>query len=53
MVWFAVTPAEQLVVYRELYVSKVTADNLADIILEAEGEDKIRYGVLDLSLIHI
>ena len=52
VVWFAVTPAEQLVVYRELYVSKVTADNLADIILEAEGEDKIRYGVLDSSLWH-
>ena len=52
VVWFAVTPAEQLVVYRELYVSKVTADNLADMILEAEGEDKIRYGVLDSSLWH-
>jgi len=49
---FAVTPAEQLVVYRELYVSKVTATDLADMILEIESGEKIRYGVLDSSLWH-
>ena len=53
VVWIAVTPAEQLVVYRELYCSKVTASDLADMILDAESDDgTIRYGVLDSSLWH-
>ena len=53
VVWFAVSPNEQLVVYRELYCSKVTATDLADMILEAEsGDGSIRYGVLDSSLWH-
>jgi len=53
VVWIAVTPSEQLVVYRELYCSKVTASDLADMILEAEASDgTIRYGVLDSSLWH-
>lgn len=53
VLWLAVTPAEQLVVYRELYVSKVTATDLADMILELEsGDGTIRYGVLDSSLWH-
>ena len=53
VVWLAVTPSEQLIVYRELYCSKVTATDLADMILEAEARDgTIRYGVLDSSLWH-
>jgi hypothetical protein len=52
VIWIAITPAEQLVVYRELYVTKVTATDLADMVLEADGEDNIRYGVLDSSLWH-
>ena len=53
VVWIAVAPSEQLVVYRELYVSKVLATDLADMVLEAEAEDgTIRYGVLDSSLWH-
>ena len=53
VVWIAVTPAEQLVVYRELYCSRVTAIDLADMILKAEYEDGgVRYGVLDSSLWH-
>jgi hypothetical protein len=55
VLWFTVVPgSEQLVIYRELYVSKVTATDLADIILEIENEagEKIRYGVLDSSLWH-
>ena len=52
VVWIAVSPSEQLVVYREMYVSKVIATDLADMILEAEQEEKIRYGVLDSSLWH-
>ena len=53
VVWFAVAPSEQLVVYRELYVSKVLATDLADMILDLEAEDgNIKYGVLDSSLWH-
>jgi len=52
VVWIAITPAEQLIVYREMYVTKVTATDLADMVLEADGEDNIRYGVLDSSLWH-
>ena len=53
VLWFAVAPDEQLIVYRELYVSKVLATDLADMILEVEAEDgNIKYGVLDSSLWH-
>jgi len=53
VVWFAVVPgSEQLVVYRELYVSKIIATDLADMILDIEESEKIRYGVLDSSLWH-
>jgi len=52
VVWFAVSPDEQLIVYREMYCSKVIATDLADMILEAEDGEKIRYGVLDSSLWH-
>jgi hypothetical protein len=41
-----------LIIYRELYVSKVLAEDLADQILEAEYGEKMRYGVLDSSLWH-
>jgi hypothetical protein len=53
VLWFTVSPEEQLIVYREMYCSKVTATDLADMILDAEKEDgNIRYGVLDSSLWH-
>jgi hypothetical protein len=53
VVWLAVSPAEQLIVYRELYCSKVTATDLADMVMQAEVDDgTIRYGVLDSSLWH-
>ena len=53
VLWFAVSPNEQLVVYRELYVSKVLAVDLADMVLELEaGDGNMRYGVLDSSLWH-
>jgi hypothetical protein len=52
VVWFAISPSEQLIIYRELYCSKVTAADLAGLILEAERGDRIRYGVLDSSLWH-
>jgi len=52
VLWFAVAPDEQLIIYRELYVSKVLATDLADMVLDLESEEKIRYGVLDSSLWH-
>ena len=53
VLWFTIAPDEQLIVYREMYVSKVTANDLADMILEAEAKDGgMRYGVLDSSLWH-
>ena len=53
VVWFAIVPgSEQLIVYRELYVSKVIATDLADMILDIEDGEKLRYGVLDSSLWH-
>ena len=52
VLWFAVAPSEQLIVYRELYVSKVLAEDLADMVLEEEYGEHLRYGVLDSSLWH-
>jgi len=54
VLWFAVDPAtEQLVVYREMYVSKYTAKDLAFAILDVErGDGQISYGVLDSSCWH-
>jgi hypothetical protein len=53
VLWFAVTPEEQLIVYRELYVSKVLAPDLADMILDLESEvGQISYRVLDSSCWH-
>ena len=53
VLWFALTPEEQLVVYRELYCTGVTAVDLADQILQLERDDSnLRYGVLDSSLWH-
>jgi hypothetical protein len=52
VLWFAVAPDESLVVYRELYVTKVLAEDLAEMVLNAEDGEKIRYGVLDSSTWH-
>ena len=53
VLWIAVAPDDQLIVYRELYCSKVTATDLADMIIDVEQNDgTIRYGVLDSSLWH-
>ena len=52
VLWFAVAPDEQIVIYRELYVNKTTASDLADMVNEIERGEKIRYGVLDSSLWH-
>jgi hypothetical protein len=53
VLWFAVAPTEQLIVYRELYVSKVLAKDLANMVIEAEENDgTIRMGILDSSCWH-
>jgi len=52
VLWFAVAPSDQIVIYRELYVNKTTAVDLADMILQVERGEKIRYGMLDSSLWH-
>ena len=53
VLWFSVAPNEQIVIYRELYVKKVLATDLADMILDLEaGDGNIKYGVLDSSLWH-
>lgn len=54
VLWFAVEPkTEKIYVYRELYVSKMLAIDLAHQILRMERNDGgIKYGVLDSSLWH-
>jgi len=53
VLWFAVDPSDEtLLVYRELYVSKVPAKELAHMVLAAEEGEAIHYGVLDSSLWH-
>jgi hypothetical protein len=54
VLWFAIEPkTDKIIVYRELYVSKVLAIDLADMILDAERYDGlVRYGMLDSSLWH-
>ena len=47
--WFAIDWDNNLWVYRELYTKKITADEFARKILEAEHGEYIRYGVLDSS----
>jgi hypothetical protein len=48
--WFTIEPQTNiLIVYRELYVSKMTAKDLAVKILDLEKNDNISYGVLDSS----
>jgi hypothetical protein len=50
--WFAVAPDDSIVVYRELYVSKVIPEDLAAMVLQLEEGETIRYGVLDSSCWH-
>ena len=49
VLWFAVDYNNNLWLYRELYVQKITADIFAKKVLELEHQDYINYGVLDSS----
>lgn len=48
--WYAIDPEDNLIVYRELYVSKKTGKELARMILDLEKNEKVIYGVLDSSV---
>lgn len=53
--WFAIDPAfDTLYVYRELYVSRMTGEELADLVLseERKNRERVSYGVLDSSCWH-
>lgn len=52
VLWFAVAPDDSIVVYRELYVSKMIPEDLANKVLQLEANESIRYGVLDSSCWH-
>ena len=47
--WFAIDWDNNLWIYRELYTKKITADEFARKVLEAEQGEFMRYGVLDSS----
>lgn len=51
--WFAIDPSYgTLINYRELYLSKHTGRDLAKAVMEAEGSERMQYGVLDSSCWH-
>tara|TARA_A100001388_G_scaffold230025_1_gene181992 strand:+ start:30664 stop:32535 length:1872 start_codon:yes stop_codon:yes gene_type:complete len=51
--WFAIDPSyNTLINYRELYLSQHTGRDLAKAVLQAEGSERIDYGVLDSSCWH-
>lgn len=51
VLWFAIDPNGTLYVYRELYVSKKTGQELARLVRQAEQTDmNMSYGVLDSSV---
>lgn len=53
VLWFAINPSnDQLVVYRELYVSKKTGVELAHMVLNLQGGEHVKYGMLDSSVWH-
>lgn len=51
-VWLAIAPDNQLVVYRELYLTKHNSVQFAEKVMQAEAGDNIQYGVLDSSCFH-
>lgn len=55
VLWFAINPVDnQLVVYRELYVTKFTGKDLARKIVQIEQDagERVSYGILDSSVFH-
>jgi hypothetical protein len=54
VVWFAIHPSGQLIVYRDLEVTGMTGDDLADLIADIEEQEgeSVAYGMLDSSVWH-
>lgn len=53
VLWFAVTPEEELIIFHELYTKKVLAQDLADMVVEIDRMyGRVSYGVLDSSCWH-
>jgi hypothetical protein len=49
VLWFAVTPDRELVIYRELYFKGLDAEKVGAKVLELEASEHVSYGVLDVS----
>lgn len=49
VLWFAVTPDNELIIYREWYFKGLDADQVGYKVLEMEQGDYIPYGILDVS----
>lgn len=49
VLWIAVTPDKELVVYREMYFKEMHAPEVADAVLEREQGENVAYGILDIS----
>jgi len=49
VLWLAVTPDKELVVYRELYFKNLTAPEVAEKVLMLESGENVAYGILDIS----
>jgi hypothetical protein len=52
VLWGAVAPDESIYIYREMYVTKMLAEDLAVAVLQAEQGERILYGVIDSSTFH-
>lgn len=49
VLWIAVTPDKELVVYRELYFKGLIAPDAAYKVMELESGENVAYGILDIS----
>lgn len=53
VLWFAISPDGQLIIYRELYTRLLNAPKFGERVLELEqGDDGITYGIMDSSVFH-
>lgn len=49
VLWLAVSPDKDIVVYREMYFKGLHAPEVADRVLELEQGENVSYGILDIS----
>lgn len=50
VLWMATDHEGRVYVYRELYVTNKTVDEVGDLIAESEKQERVRYGMLDSSM---